>query len=250
MAVLGIDVGGSATKGALVDLEKGVLVSERIRLRTPERSTPEAVANTIHRIIRQLGYEGIYGSGIPGVVLHGICQTAANIDSAWIGCDVPQLFQQVTGLSNYVLNDADAVGLAESKFGAAKGVPGVVMIITLGTGIGTAICNNGVLLPNLELGHLIIRDKVAEKRASSAAKVKKNLNWKEWAEVLNEYLVILENLIWPDLFIIGGGISRNHALFFPYLKTRTKVIPAQFLNQAGIIGAAIYAHDCHTHPAE
>lgn len=247
MGILGIDVGGSGIKGAIVDMQTGELMSPRIRIKTPERSTPKAIGNGIQRIIRQLEYDGeIFGSGFPGVVLHGVCKTAANIDSSWIDTNIPEVYEEITGIHNYALNDADAAALAEAKYGAAQGVDGVILILTLGTGIGSAIINDGVLLPNLEFGHLQIRDKEAEKRASAGVKAKKKLNWTDWAAALDEYLHIMENLFWPDLIIVGGGISRNSALFFPHLTIRTQIVPAKFLNQAGIIGSAIYANECHS----
>ena len=245
MNVLGIDIGGSGIKGALVDLESGQFASERIRLVTPDPSTPEAVAKVVHSLVKKMDYQGFVGAGFPGVIQHGVCFTAANIDEKWIKTNVARLFTDKTGQPFYVLNDADAAGLAEVKYGAARDVKGVVLVLTLGTGIGTAIFNDGVLLPNLEFGHLKIREKDAEKRASAAAKVKKKLSWKEWAAALEEYLKIMEDLFWPDLIIIGGGISRNHTKYFNHLHTRTKIVPAQLYNQAGIIGAAYFASITH-----
>ena len=241
MNVLGIDIGGSGIKGALVDLESGEFASERIRLVTPDPSTPEAVAKVVNTLVKKMEYQGPAGAGFPGVIQHGVCFTAANIDQQWINTNVEKLFTKKTGNPFTVINDADAAGLAEVRYGAARDVKGVVLVLTLGTGIGTAIINDGVLLPNLEFGHLKIREKDAEKRASAAVKVKKELSWKEWAAALDEYLRILEDLFWPDLIIIGGGISRNHAKYFGYLHTRTKIVPAQLYNQAGIIGAAYFA---------
>ncbi|MEN6522655.1 MAG: ROK family protein [Anaerolineaceae bacterium] len=246
MNTLGIDVGGSGIKGAIVDIEAGQLVSERIRLVTPDPSTPKAVAKVVKKLVKKLDYQGPAGAGFPGVMLHGVCYTAANIDASWININVERVFQEETGNPFYVANDADVAGLAEVRFGAAKDFKGVVLVITLGTGIGTAIFNDGVLLPNLEFGHLQIREKDAEKRASAAVKVKKDLNWKEWAACVEEYIRIMENLFWPDIIIIGGGISRNHAKFFPYINVRTKIVPAQLYNQAGIIGAALYASIHHS----
>ncbi len=245
MNIMGIDIGGSGIKGAVVDMDSGELVSERIRLVTPDPSSPKAVAAVVNKLVKQFEYQGPVGVGFPGVIRNGVCYTAANVDADWISTDAAAIFKKVNGNPFYVVNDADAAGLAEVKFGAAKEVPGVVLVFTLGTGIGTAIYNNGVLLPNLEFGHLKIREKDAEKRASSAAKVKKDLSWKEWAGNLQEYLNIMEDLFWPDLIIIGGGISRNHAKFFHLLNTRTKIVPARFYNQAGIIGAALYAQIHH-----
>ncbi len=249
MNTLGIDVGGSGIKGAIVDINAGQLVGDRIRLVTPDPSTPKAVAKVIKKLVKQFDYQGPVGVGFPGVMLHGVCYTAANIDSSWINTNVEQVFQEETGNPFYVANDADVAGLAEVRYGAAKDFKGVVLVITLGTGIGTAIFNDGVLLPNLEFGHLKIREKDAEKRASAAVKVKKDLSWKEWAASVEEYLRIMEDLFWPDLIIVGGGISRNHAKFFPYINIRTKIVPAQLYNQAGIIGAALFASISHSFKA-
>jgi polyphosphate glucokinase len=246
MNILGIDVGGSGIKGAIVDIESGQLISERIRLVTPDPSTPKAVAKVIKKLVKQFDYQGPVGAGFPGVILHGVCYTAANIDPSWINANVEQILYEETGNPFFVANDADVAGLAEIRYGAAKDFKGVVLVITLGTGIGTAIFNDGVLLPNLEFGHLKIREKDAEKRASAAVKVKKDLNWKEWAASVEEYLRTMEDLFWPDLIIVGGGISRNHAKFFPYINIRTKIVPAQLYNQAGIIGAALYASISHS----
>ncbi len=245
MNILGIDIGGSGIKGALVDLDTGEFSSERIRLVTPDPSTPSAVAKVVNNLVGKMDYKGPVGAGFPGVIQHGVCFTAANIDEKWINTNVENLFTEKTGNPFTVINDADAAGLAEVRYGVAKDVKGVILVLTLGTGIGTAIFNDGVLLQNLEFGHLKIREKDAEKRASAAVKAKKKLSWKEWAAALEEYLQIMENLFWPDLIIIGGGISRNHAKYFDYLHTRTKIVPAQLYNQAGIIGAAYFASITH-----
>lgn len=245
MNILGIDIGGSGIKGALVDLETGQFASERIRLVTPDPSTPDAVAKVVKNLVEKMEYQGPVGAGFPGVIQHGVCFTAANVDAKWITTNVEKLFTKKTGNPFTVINDADAAGLAEVRYGAARNVKGVVLVLTLGTGIGTAIFNDGVLLPNLEFGHLKIREKDAEKRASAAVKTKKKLSWKEWAAGFEEYLLIMEDLFWPDLIIIGGGISRNHAKYFGYLHTRTKIVPAQLYNQAGIIGAAYFASITH-----
>lgn len=245
MNILGIDIGGSGIKGALVDIETGQFASERIRMVTPDPSTPDAVAKVVKNLVEKMAYQGPVGAGFPGVIQHGVCFTAANVDEEWINTNAEKLFSEKTGNPFTVVNDADAAGLAEVRYGAARDVNGVVLVLTLGTGIGTAIINDGVLLPNLEFGHLKIREKDAEKRASAAVKAKKKLSWKEWAAALEEYLLIMENLFWPDLIIIGGGISRNHAKYFGYLNTRTKIVPAQLYNQAGIIGAAYFASLTH-----
>lgn len=242
MTILGIDVGGSGIKGALVDVEKGVLVTERTRLPTPPGARPEDVALVVKQLIDRFQWQGLAGAGFPSVVRDGEILTAANIHESWIGVNAEHLFLKTTGISIPVLNDADAAGIAEMEFGAGNGYKkGVVILLTIGTGIGSAIFVDGSLLPNTEFGHLTIRGKDAERRASDAARQKKDLTWEGWARRLQEFLGEMEKLFAPDVFIIGGGVSKQADLFFPYLKTRARLIPAHFLNQAGIIGAALYA---------
>ncbi|HEY59085.1 MAG TPA: ROK family protein [Anaerolineae bacterium] len=242
MKVLGIDIGGSGIKGAVVDVNKGELVSERIRIATPEKSKPRDVAKTVNKIVMQSGWKGRIGCGFPAIIKDGVALSAANINKKWIGTDVDSLLSQKTGLKVYTLNDADAAGLAEMTFGAGKDYKDkIVVLLTLGTGIGSAVFMKGQLLPNTELGHFKIRGKDAEKRASDMVRKKKKLGWKNWSKRLQEYLDTLEYLVNPDVIIIGGGVSKNHAKFFPHLSTSAKLLPAQFLNQAGIIGAALYA---------
>ncbi len=241
MELLGIDVGGTGIKGAPVNLETGELVHERYRLPTPDAARPEEVAQTIKEVVEHFKWQGPAGVGFPAAVQKGIVRTAANIHKSWIGTDAAALFTQVTGCPMYVVNDADAAGLAEMAFGAGRGQAGVVIMITVGTGIGTALFVDGILVPNTELGHIEIRGKDAESRSSDAARQRKELSWEEWAGKLSEHLKRLENLFWPDLYIIGGGVSKSHEKFFPYLKLRTPVVVAQLLNQAGIVGAALYA---------
>lgn len=242
MAVLGIDIGGSGIKGAPVNLETGEILAERFRLPTPEKARPGDVADTLAAVVKHFAWTSPVGVGFPAVIRHGIAHTAANVHKSWIDTNAEALFTEKAGVPTYVLNDADAAGLAEMKFGIGRDRSrGVVIMITLGTGLGTAIFTDGKLVPNTELGHLVIRGKDAERRASDAARQKKDLSWEEWAERLNEYLSYLENLFWPDLFILGGGISKMSHKYVPFLNLKTEVVPATLLNQAGIIGAALYA---------
>jgi polyphosphate glucokinase len=250
--VLGIDIGGSGIKGALVDVNQGVLASERYRVPTPQPSLPGAVGDAVAEVVKQLGWRGPIGCTFPAVIRDGVAYSAANVDPSWIGTDGRKLLQQKTGCPVVLLNDADAAGIAEMEFGAGKGQPGVVFMLTFGTGIGSAVFLDGKLLPNTELGHLEIRGKDAERRASDYTRTQKDLNWKQWAARVNEYLDRLEALFSPDLFILGGGVSKRHDKFIPLLKTRAPVVPAQLLNDAGIVGAAIAAKglavDLPTHP--
>ncbi|HVN54320.1 MAG TPA: ROK family protein [Anaerolineaceae bacterium] len=239
--VLGVDFGASGIKGAPVDPESGELLAERFRIETPETAKPKQVADVFAEIARHFSWSGPIGCGFPGVVRRGIGYTAANIHRSWIGTDIAGLFSEKTGCPTTVINDADAAGLAEMKFGAGRGRKGVVILLTLGTGIGSAIFTDGVLIPNTEFGHLQIREKDAERRASDAVRQEKNLSWEQWAIRLNEFLHAMEALFWPDLIIIGGGVSKYHELFFPYLEVKAEVVPAQFLNLAGIVGAGLAA---------
>lgn len=242
MSVLGIDIGGSGIKGALIDTETGELATERFRLPTPEEARPEDVADTVTDLVRHFEYKGPVGVGFPAVVRGGVVYTAANIHRNWIEINAEQLFSEETGCPVYVLNDADAAGVAEMKFGVGRmQSKGVVIMITIGTGLGTALFVDGKLVPNTELGHIEIRGKDAERRASDAARQKKDMSWEEWGGKFNEYLNTMERLFWPDLFVLGGGSSKVFSKFSPYLKLRTKVIPAELLNQAGMVGAALYA---------
>lgn len=242
MDTLGIDIGGSAIKGALVDLKKGVLTTDRIRIETPGDNHPHKIAEVIHKIVKHFRYEGPVGCGFPAVVKKGFVLSAANIHLDWIDVNAAKLFRKKTGNQFYISNDADAAGLAEMEFGAGSKVrDGVVLIITLGTGIGTAIFSDGHLLPNTEFGHLKISGKDAEKRASDAARERKKLSWEDWANSLQEFLNEMEILFSPDLIIVGGGVSKKSEKFIPFLKLNAKIVPAKFLNQAGIIGAALYA---------
>jgi polyphosphate glucokinase len=240
--VLGIDVGGSGIKGAIINTKTGELLTERFRIPTPAEGKPEQIADVIQKIVDHFGWTGAVGVGFPAVVQNGIAKTAANIDKSFIGTNIENLISEKTKCVVKVINDADAAGQAEMKFGAGKDNKGVVILITVGTGIGTVIFTRGKLLPNTELGHIYLnKDREAERYASDATRQKFDLSWKNWAERFDEYLNYMEQLFWPDLFIIGGGISKNESKFQQYLTVKTKVIPAQLLNHAGIIGAALAA---------
>lgn len=243
MVTLGIDIGGSGIKGALVDTEKGEMVSERIRIPTPQPATPEAVMEVMGEIVAAFKYKGPLGVGIPGIVIHGVVLSAANIDEGWLNFPGQEAMAAATGCPVTLLNDADAAGVAEMRFGAGRGRPGVTMLFTLGTGIGSAMFVDGRLVPNLELGHLYLRGmKVdAENYASGRARKTLGLGWKKWGKRLNRYFRHVEFLFSPDLIIIGGGVSKKHEKFLPYIKTRAAVVPAQLRNEAGIIGAATIA---------
>lgn len=239
--ILGIDIGGTGIKGAPVDLEAGALAGERFRIPTPPGGSPDDVAKVVGEIVANFDTTGPIGCTFPAVMQRGVALTAANVDQSWIGTDAQALFESVVPRPFVVINDADAAGIAEVEHGAGKGKSGTVMIITLGTGIGSALFTDGVLVPNTEFGHLDIRGKPAEVRASEKAREGGDLSWEKWAKRLNEVLAHIEALLCPDLFIIGGGISKKSEKFLPLLKTRAEIVPAQLLNQAGIVGAAIGA---------
>jgi len=239
----GIDIGGSGIKGAPVDLGKGAFTAERIRIETPTSSTPEAVADIVADIVGQHGWSGPLGCTFPAVVQHGVVRTAANVDKGWIGTDLAALMSEKLGQQVIGVNDADAAGLAEVRYGAAKGHDGIVLMITLGTGIGTALIYNGTLVPNSELGHLEVKGRDAETRASDAARERDDLSWDKWAKRLGQYLRHLEDLLWPDLIVVGGGVSKKAAKFLPQVELRTKIVPAELLNEAGIVGAALLASE-------
>ncbi|HOE35567.1 MAG: ROK family protein [Chloroflexi bacterium] len=244
MITLGIDIGGSATKGALVDTETGKMVSERIRYETETLVKPREVAALVEKIRKKLGYHGIIGAGYPGVVKNGVAMTAANLHKNWIGTDVAALIFNQTGQVTTVLNDADAAGLAEMRFGVEEARQyKTVLFLTVGTGIGSALFVDGHLIPNTELGHLKIRGKDAEHRASDAVRQRENLSWKKWGKRFTEVLQTYEFLFNPDLFILGGGISSKYESYAEYLKINTKILPAKLENTAGIIGAGMAAHE-------
>jgi polyphosphate glucokinase len=246
MEILGIDIGGSGIKGAPVDTQTGALTAPRYRIPTPIPAKPRAVADVVAEIVRHFGWQGAVGCGFPAVVRDGVTLTAANVHPRWIEKKASALFAEKTGCSVAVVNDADAAGLAEMAFGAGKGQKGVVLMITIGTGLGSALFIDGKLLPNTEFGHLKIRGKDAELRASDAVRQEKMLTWKSWARRFDEFLLTMENLFWPDLMILGGGVSKKAEKFIPFLTVQTKVVPAQLLNDAGIIGSAMAALDLST----
>ena len=244
----GVDVGGSGVKGGIVDLDTGLLIGERFKLLTPQPSTPAAIAKTVAEVVAHFGWTGPLGVTYPGVVVNGVVQTAANVDKSWIGTDADDVISAaVGGLPVTVLNDADAAGLAEQRYGAGRDESGVVVLLTFGTGIGSAVIHKGVLLPNTELGHLEVGGKEAEHRAASSVKERKDWSYERWSEEVTKVLIAIENLIWPDLFIAGGGISRKSEKWIPLLKNRTPVVAATLLNEAGIVGAAMAAQGDVTH---
>ena len=244
MITLGIDIGGSATKGALVDTVSGKMVSDRIRFETEAPVKPREVAALVEKIRKKLGYHGPIGAGYPGVVKNGVALTAANLHKNWIGTDVGALIYNQTGQITTVLNDADAEGMAEMRFGVEEARRHkTVLFLTIGTGIGSALFVNGHLLPNTELGHLKIRGKDAEHRASDAVRQRDNLSWKRWGKAFTELLQTYEFLFNPDLIILGGGISSKYDSFAEYLKVDTKILPAKLENTAGIIGAGMAAQE-------
>ncbi|MEH3133192.1 MAG: ROK family protein [Mycolicibacterium neoaurum] len=242
----GVDVGGSGIKGGIVDLDTGTLIGDRIKLATPQPATPDAVAATVAAVVREFGWTGPLGVTYPGVVTNGVVRTAANVDKGWIGTNAAEVISDVLeGQHVTVLNDADAAGLAEEAYGAGKDNTGLIVLLTFGTGIGSAVIHNGVLLPNTEFGHLEVDGKEAEHRAASSVKERKEWNYQRWTEEVTKVLVTIENAIWPDLFIAGGGISRKADRWIPMLKNRTPVVPAALRNSAGIVGAAMAAKGIH-----
>lgn len=241
MQVLGVDVGGSGVKGAPVDTETGQLLKERVRIKTPKGAEPEPVAKVVAEIAQSFEWKGPIGIGFPAPIKGGVTMMAANISQKWVGLNADELFTKTTGCDCAMINDADAAGLAEMKFGAGRGQPGTVILLTLGTGIGTAIFYRGQLLPNTEFGHMEMKGQDAEWRASDAARQREDLSWKKYAKRLNKYLAAMQKLFWPDLFIIGGGISKYSEKYLPLLTIETPIVTAQFLNEAGIVGAALAA---------
>ena len=239
MEALGIDIGGTGIKGALVNTDSGEMLTERYRLLTPQPATPKAMIKTMADIVKHFYWHGPVGCGYPGVVKNGVAYTASNVSNKWIGFNLEEALGELTGCQVVAINDADAAGLAEMRFGAGRGKHGMVLIITLGTGIGTALFVGGRLVPNLELGHIEIGGLEAEKRAASIVREETKLSWKKWGRRVSKYLITMEQLLWPDLIIVGGGVSKKHEKFFPYLNAQTRVVPAEMRNQAGIVGAAM-----------
>ncbi len=238
---LGVDIGGSGIKAAPVDLATGALLTKRERIPTPQRSTPDAVAKVVAQLARHFDWHGPIGCTFPAVIKRGVAYTAANVDKSWIGTDVDDVMSQATSCSVTVMNDADAAGLAEVRWGVGHGKPGVVIMFTLGTGIGSALFVDEVLVPNTEFGHLVIRGKDAEVRASANAREERHLSWKQWAAHVDEFLLYLKVLFSPDLFIVGGGVSDKSDRFVPLLTVDVPVVPAAMGNDAGIVGAALGA---------
>jgi polyphosphate glucokinase len=238
---IGVDVGGSGIKGAPVDVAGGAFAADRVRIPTPLPATPAAVSATIADVVGQLGATGPIGITMPAVVRNGVVETAANIDPSWIGVDAAALFGTTLGRPVTVLNDADAAGLAEMRFGAGKGHTGSVVVVTLGTGIGSALFTDGVLVANTELGHLPLEDGDAEDWAADSARDRDDLSWKHWAHRLQQYFELLESLVWPELVIVGGGVSKKAEKFLPRIEIRTPLVAARLQNEAGIIGAAVHS---------
>lgn len=246
---LGIDIGGTGVKAALVNLTTGALASRRVRVATPKPSTPEAVAQTVRQVVDTIAADNALpadlpvGAGLPGVIKRGHVMTAANIDKSWIGVSAAELFGKALGREVTVINDADAAAIAEERLGAGRDVSGTVLLLTIGTGIGSGLLVDGQLVPNTELGHIEIKGRDAERQLSGVARERRRLRWKAWAAEFNVYLARLEAYLWPDLIILGGGVSKVIDKYREYLVSKAPIVPAQFLNTAGIIGAALAAAD-------
>jgi polyphosphate glucokinase len=239
--VIGVDIGGTGIKAALADLDVGSLINDRIRLETPHPATPDSVARTVNTLLGQLGGEGPIGLALPAVIRRGIVETAANIDEAWIGINASALFESMTDREVGVVNDADAAGIAEVTYGAGKGVEGVIAVITLGTGIGSAVFVDGRLVPNTELGHLQLRGRDAEDWAAASVRQHDELSWRQWGHRLQRYLEQIERVLWPNLIIVGGGVSKEFDQFRTHINLATEIVPATLHNDAGIVGAALSA---------
>lgn len=238
---LGIDVGGTGLKTALVDVESGTLITEKHRALTPQPSKPLAVSKALKQLIHRIKYSGPIGCGFPAIIHNGVAKSAANIDDEWIGLNVEKYLEDAIGNPFYVANDADVAGLAEMKFGQANCADGLVIVLTIGTGIGSGMFYRGELIPNTEFGHLLYKGDIYEKYVSNATRKENNLTWEEWAVRFNGYLQHLEKLFSPDLFILGGGASKKFDRYADNLNVKTKVVPAEFQNDAGVLGAALYA---------
>jgi len=239
----GVDIGGTGIKGAIVDLATGDLKTDRVKFPTPHPATPDAVAAEVARLVREAGWSGQVGATFPAVIKHGVARSAANVDHSWIGTNVDEVFTKVIGADVVVLNDADAAGLAEVRYGAAKGVKGLVILLTFGTGIGSGMFIDGMLVPNTELGHLEVDGEDAEKRAAASVKEHEDLSYKRWAKRVTKYLQHVEKLFTPDLIIVGGGVSKDADRWVPLLDVNTPIKPAELLNNAGIVGAALAAYE-------
>lgn len=247
MQVLGIDIGGTGMKGAVVDTIRGELVTDRHRIPTPSPATPKEMINTVLQIVEHFDWDGPIGCGFPAAIKHDIVMTASNIDKSWIGVKAAKKIKKKTGCLTHLVNDVDAAGLAEMSFGAGKGNNDTVLMIAAGTGIGTALFTEGELVPNTELGHIPLHGASAEKYAANSVRKKLGLSIEEWAGRFNEYLALVEFLLWPDLIILGGGISKQSDKFLSLLDTKCEIVPAQMLNNAGIIGAAVGAQKLGLH---
>lgn len=239
MNVLGIDIGGSAIKGAPVNIKTGKLLAERHRIATPKALSPKEMAAAVKELAAHFKWTGAVGIGFPGVVQSGVIRTSANLHKGFIGLDAETFFSEATGMRVSLVNDADAAGAAEARFGQGKGRKGTVLLLTFGTGVGSALFVDGILYPNSELGHLQFHGKSAEKTVAGSVKDRKKLSYKQWAHEVSDYLNQLETILCPELIIVGGGISADHEKWFKYLKIRTPIVPAAFFNEAGIVGAAL-----------
>jgi polyphosphate glucokinase len=242
MHVLGIDIGGSGIKGAVVDAETGEMITNRFRVETPEGARPADVADVVGQVARHFEWNGPIGCTFPAVIRNGVAHSAANVDDSWIGTDAKALFEETTGCPVTVINDGDAAGIAEVVFGAGRDQHGIIIMLTLGTGIGTALFVDGHLLPNSELGHIEMNGGDAERQAAESARQRDDLSWKKWGKRLNQYFQTLEFLLSPDLFIVGGGVSKKSEKFFKHIQTRAPLAVAEMRNEAGIIGGAMAAH--------
>lgn len=247
MKVLGIDIGGTGIKGAVVDTIRGELVTERYRLDTPQPATPKSVVKKVRELVEHFGWDGPIGCGFPAAVKDEIVMTASNIDESWIGLNAGKKIKKKTGCPTHLVNDVDAAGIAEMTFGAGRGKNGTVIVIAAGTGVGTALFTNGELVANTELGHVPLRGMAAEKYISNVVRKAENLTWEQWAERMNEYFALIEFLFWPDLIIFGGGVSKNADEYFHLFEVKSKIVTAQMLNNAGIIGAALSAQQVGLH---
>lgn len=239
--VLGVDVGGSGIKGAPVDIVRGEMLGERLRLETPQPATPQSVAATFAELVKMHEWKGPIGCGFPAIVRQGKAMSAANIDPSWIGVNIQELFEEVSGSPVCVINDADAAGVASARYGAGKGVEGVVLLLTIGTGIGSALFTNGQLVPNTEFGHLNFKGMIAEHYAANSVRNREGLSWEEWGKRFGEYLDHVNRILSPDLVILSGGASKHFAIYKELLPFDLKIIPSMMLNNAGTIGAAAYA---------
>lgn len=241
MDVLGIDIGGTGIKGAIVDTQSGELKTDRVRLDTPQPATPKAILKTVEKLVNLFEWKGIIGCGFPAAVRHDVVKTASNIDEKWIGLNAAKIIKEQTGCPTHLVNDVDAAGYAEMHFGAGKDQKGTVIMVAAGTGIGTALFTEGVLFPNSELGFVILKGMPGEHYAANSVREEEDLTWKQWGKRLNDYLNRLESLFWPDLFIIGGGVVKKFDKYQKFLITEAEIKPAALLNNAGIIGAALAA---------